>query len=132
VVCAHHLLIRFLLVYFPRPFSLRQQFTAGRLWSLIFICTMPLVVVEVCGLILFPPDRVLVLNEEETIGRCTFHQNCSSVWFDDSRVNSQCATIISHVTYADECGHGSSQKFQFATTSIIFFTMFADLCQVQR
>ena len=49
---------------------IRQQFTEARLWFIIVAATVPMVVMEICAIVLFPPELVLVLNEEESVGRC--------------------------------------------------------------
>lgn len=84
----------------PAAAKLRVEFSAERLWTMIAIVTLPMVVVEACALALFPPDLVLVLNEEESIGRY-------------------------------QCGDSQARTFHLASTSILFLTMVADLCQVQ-
>ncbi|CAB9506223.1 expressed unknown protein [Seminavis robusta] len=48
---------------------LRQEFSEGRLWCLIFLVTLPMLIVQIFGLVFYPTKRVLVLNEEESIGR---------------------------------------------------------------
>ena len=50
--------------------KLRQKFTEGQLWLVILVVTLPMVIIQVVALIWFPPDRTLVLNSEESVGRC--------------------------------------------------------------
>ena len=50
--------------------KLRQQYSEGRLWLLITMVTLPMIAIQICLLVLHPPGKILVLNEEESVGRC--------------------------------------------------------------
>lgn len=54
---------------FCRSTNIRQQFTVRRLWFVVFLVTLPIVVVEIIGLALFRPDLTLEMNDDESIGR---------------------------------------------------------------
>jgi len=52
-----------------RTKSIRQKYTAGRLWIVIILVTLPMVIVEIVGLVLFSPQLVVDMNAEESVGR---------------------------------------------------------------
>lgn len=106
--------------------KLRQQYSAGRLWCLIATVTMPMIILQICLLVFYPPDLKLLLNEEESIGRCKC--GCSDRIL---LLRMCCPHQQQTLTVKDECGGGSSQTFQLPSICIVFVTMVVDMFQVQ-
>lgn len=49
--------------------NIRQTYTARHLWLVIALVTLPIIIVEVVGLILFRPELNLEMNAEQSTGR---------------------------------------------------------------
>ena len=107
--------------------KLRQQYTEGRLWFLITIVTLPMIAIQICLLALFPPGQMLVLNEDESVGRCKSEADSRSTVSARHNALTKLFVFVS----ADECGDRSSQKFQLPSVCIVFVTIVIDLFQVQ-
>lgn len=66
---------------FCQASSIRQQFTARRLWIVIAVITSPLVILEAVGMAVFQPELTLHMNAEQSTGRYECGTNESHVYF---------------------------------------------------